>query len=486
MPATRILIANRGEIASRIQATAKRLGVETVAVYHGEDRNAPFVKAAEQAFELDATPPSAAYLDLEQILEIAQASHASAIHPGYGFLAENPQFARATSAQGLNFIGPSPEIIELMGDKLRSRDYAQEAGIPVAPAVAYRGDERAFMHAAESLGYPQIVKAAAGGGGKGMSLVRHRGELAEKLEASSREAKRYFADGRIYVEPYIKEARHIEVQVFGDGHGRAIHLGERECSIQRSYQKLIEESPASNLSSKLRETLVASALRLTEACKYEGAGTVEFILAPDGSYYFLEMNTRLQVEHPVTECVTGLDLVELQLRVALEKRLAITQGEVRFTGHAIEMRICAEDPDQDFLPCSGRLLRQVLPSGDGVRYDTGVSEGQTIGPWFDSMLAKLIVHAEDRAGAINKASRALEKLCLLGLTTNLDFLGRVLAHRAFVDGSISTSFLRQHGDDLKAPSPGEAQRDRVLIAALLGTRDGRRLSEMLTSIERHQ
>lgn len=474
----RILIANRGEIATRIQSTATRLGIETLSVYHAEDRNAPFVANANTAVELHSDSAGAAYLDIDQILDIAQAQGADAIHPGYGFLAENPEFARATSDRGICFIGPSWQVIALMGDKLRSRQFAKDIGLGVAPCLCFNGDEASFLEAALELGFPLIIKAVAGGGGKGMRRVEDVGTLAETLVSASREAERYFGDGRVYAEPYVEAARHLEVQVLGDGRGKALHLGERECSIQRNYQKLIEESPATNLKPSIRESLLDSAVKLTQASNYEGAGTIEFLLTPDDEHFFLEMNTRLQVEHPVTECVTGLDLVELQIRIAEEKQLPISQDDVRLEGHAIEMRICAEDPDNGFLPSTGRLLRQVVPKAQGVRYDTGVREGQVIGSSFDSMLAKLIVSGVDRSTVIDRSLAALRDLTLLGITSNQDFLTRVLTHPMFTDGHMNTAFLSRHAAELKAPEMTQNEADQVLIAALLGTRDSRRLFEM--------
>lgn len=473
----RILIANRGEIASRIIRTVKRLGMHAIAVYHGEDRNAPFVKEADSAKELHAEVPSAAYLDIDQILAVARDAGAMAIHPGYGFLAENPDFARATQSAGIVFIGPSPEVMEIMGDKIRSREVAKRAGIPLLPSVRIKAGGEDLQVLAQKLGFPLLIKAAAGGGGRGMRLVQDEHELQQGLDSAKREAARYFHDGRVYLERFIARARHIEVQVFGDGKGGALHLGERDCSIQRNYQKLIEESPAPEIDPCLRETLYNDSLRLVRATKYAGAGTVEFILAADDHHYFLEMNTRLQVEHPVTECITGLDLVELQIEVARRGNLPITQKQIQFSGHAIEARICAEDPDADFRPSTGRVLCQVMPKGDGIRFDSGVQEGQTIGAAFDSMLAKLIVHADDREGAIARAIEALNQLTLLGLTTNQDYLSRVFRHPAYQAKPGHTGFLKDHAEALRTPRLSESERDQRLIAALLGTRDAQRLAQ---------
>lgn len=474
----RILIANRGEIASRIIRTVKRLGMRAIAVYHGEDRNAPFVADADEAHQLHAQVPSNAYLDIEQILGIARTAGVTAVHPGYGFLAENPDFARAVHRADLTFIGPSPEVMQLMGDKIRSRQVAKRAGIPLLPSATITADGKDIERHANKLGFPLLIKAAAGGGGRGMRLVENQHELREHFDSASREATRYFQDGRVYLEQFIEGARHIEVQVFGDGKGGALHLGERDCSIQRNYQKLVEESPAPGLDHRFRESLYEDALRLVRQTKYAGAGTVELILAPDGRHYFLEMNTRLQVEHPVTECITGLDLVELQIEVAKHGSLPITQEQVQFSGHAIEARICAEDPDADFLPSTGRVLCQQAPEGDGIRFDTGVREGQAIGASFDSMLAKLIVHAKDRERAIAKGVKALAQLTLLGLTTNQDYLGRLFRHRAYQAEPGHTNFLSDYSGDLQASRLSATERDQLLIAALLGTRDAQRLAQM--------
>ncbi len=474
----RILIANRGEVASRIIRTVKRLGLCAVAVYHGEDRNAPFVADADEAHLLDAKVPSSAYLDIEQILGIARTAGVTAIHPGYGFLAENPDFARAADHAGILFIGPSPELMEVMGDKIRSREVARRTGIPLLPRASVETGGKDLQRRASELGFPLLIKAAAGGGGRGMRRVDSEHELRDRIHEASREASRHFQDGRVYLERCIEAARHIEVQVFGDGKGGALQLGTRDCSIQRNYQKLVEEAPAPGLDHRLRESLYEDALRLVQETKYAGAGTVEFILAPDGRHYFLEMNTRLQVEHPVTEAITGLDLVELQIEIARHGSLPITPEQVQLSGHSIEVRICAEDADTSFRPSTGRVLRQVAPKGDGIRFDSGVQEGQAISAAFDSMLAKLIVHAEDRPKAIAKGVQALDQLTLLGLTTNQDYLGRLLRHRAYQAELGHTAFLRDHQAALRTPSLSTKERDQLLIAALLGTRDAQRLAEV--------
>ena len=471
----RVLIANRGEIALRICRTVQRLGHQAIAVFHTEDRPAPFVEAADDAAELNGEAPAAAYLDIDQIVVLARRHKADAIHPGYGFLSENAEFARVVVDAGMCFIGPAPEVIETMGDKMRARELAHELGISALSTV------RLEDHTIE---YPLLIKAAAGGGGKGMRLVRSAGELEALREAATSEAARYFGDGRVYLERYIEQARHVEIQVFGDGQGGALHLGERDCSIQRNYQKIVEESPAFGLNDSIRDAMCDAAIQLVKATGYAGAGTVEFLLAPDGAFYFLEMNTRLQVEHPVTECVTGLDLVELQIEVARTGQLPISQDQVRFSGHALEVRVCAEDPDQRFRPSTGDLLRYVEPVGEGIRFDSGVKEGQAITASFDSMLAKLIVHGEDRDDCIGKASEALADLVMLGVATNVNYLQRLLALEAFAEAPPHTGFLSENADKLAVPELSQEVRDTVLIAALLGTRDAKRLHEAVTNIGR--
>ncbi|WP_417512864.1 acetyl-CoA carboxylase biotin carboxylase subunit [Minwuia sp.] len=463
----KVLIANRGEIACRVARTLAGMGIASVGVYHHADRRSAHVSAVDEAVEITGDTPVAAHLDAQQIIGIAKERGAEAIHPGYGFLSENAGFAEAVQAAGLTFIGPSPESIRLMGDKIESRKFAEENGVPVAPSVLPTGDMDAFLAEASSIGFPLLVKASAGGGGKGMSIVREASELADKANTASAEAERYFSDGRIYAERYVERPRHIEVQVFGDGRGEVIHLFERECSIQRRFQKIVEEAPAANLDPDLRDEICAAAVRLAKAANYANAGTVEFILAPDGAFYFLEMNTRLQVEHPVTEMITGLDLVEMQLRVAAGEGLSVAQTDVTIDGHAIECRICAEDPENDFLPETGRVLRLRAPRGDTVRFENGLTEGQPVTADFDPMLAKLVVHGDDRTDAIDRAIGALVHTLLLGVVTNIDYLARVLDHSACREGALHTGFVEEHAASLATAQPDEDVQDAVLIAALL-------------------
>ncbi len=476
MPIAHILIANRGEIACRIQRTARALGLKTTAVYHFADRQAPHVAAADAAVELHAEVPTAAYLDVAQLLAAARHTGADAIHPGYGFLAENTRFAAAVEAAGLHFIGPQSTVIDLMGDKLRAREFAVQHGIPVAPSATQQGSLEEFVSAASAIGFPLLIKAAAGGGGKGMSIVHHADELAARAELAAGEALRYFADGRIYAERYIERPRHIEVQVLGDGTGNVVHLFERECSIQRRFQKIIEESPAPNLPRALRDEICAAAVKLASAARYRNAGTVEFILAPDGAFYFLEMNTRLQVEHPVTEFVTGLDLVAAQIRIANGEPLWLAQPDVQQSGHALECRVCAEQPAQDFRPATGTIRRLRVPAGPHLRFESGIQEGLAVTAAFDSMLAKLVCHAEDRDAAITAMREALAATVLLGVDSNLDYLAQIFAHPEFVAGRLHTGFVVEHAASL-APAPLEpVDLAAVLLAAALADDGFRRMA----------
>ncbi len=472
----KVLVANRGEIACRIMRTLSEMGIASLAIHHASERKARHVSLADEAAEIEAETPVAAYLDAARIIEAALRLGADAIHPGYGFLSENAGFARLVREAGLTFIGPDAEAIALMGDKIQSRRFAEKEGVPVAPSVMAGADMAGFIAEAGTIGFPLLIKAAAGGGGKGMSIVRSAEELEERALVAASEARRYFGDSRIYAERYLEVTRHIEVQVVGDGKGGALHLLERECSLQRRFQKIVEEAPAVGLDETLREEICEAALRLTRAARYRNLGTVEFILAPDGSFYFLEMNTRLQVEHPVTEMITGLDLVRLQVEIAAGLPLALSQEEIRPTGHAIECRICAEDPAADFLPQTGRILALEPAEGAGIRFDSGLAEGQAITADFDPMLAKLVVHAADREAAIARMLEALGRTVLLGVETNLDYLARVLDHRAFRDGRLHTGFLKEHAAALAGPVPEEAERDLAILAALLSFREFRTLA----------
>ena len=455
---SKLLVANRGEIACRIMRSARELGLSTVAVYSAADRNSLHVELADEAVEIGPGPARESYLVKERIIEACRATGATLVHPGYGFLAENADFARMVESGGLTFVGPRPESIARMGDKARARDAASKAGVPILPGSGtFRGGRlEGIEEAAGRVGYPLLVKASAGGGGIGMRRVDGADELIGIASKTQELAERAFGDGTIYLERYVPRARHVEVQVFGFGDGEAISLPERDCSIQRRFQKVIEESPAPRISVETRARLCSAARDLARAVAYRGAGTVEFVMDADSSeFYFLEMNTRIQVEHPVTEMVTGIDLVAMQLQLALGQVSASDLREVGGPhGHAIECRIYAEDPARNFLPSPGRLdrFRMPLPSAD-VRVDTGIREGDVISPFYDPMIAKLICRGKDRDAAVKAALHALEEVHIAGVRTNTAYLSAVLAHPAFGAGDLHTSFLEEHADDLRAP-PG--------------------------------
>lgn len=468
---SKVLIANRGEIAVRIAGTLRRLGIRSVVAYHPEEADSPAVRAADEAYPLQGDPPAAAYLDGAQIVDLCQRAGADAIHPGYGFLSENADFAQAVTSAGLCFIGPPPSVMRLMGDKLQSREFVRAHGFQVSPSVSEDGDPVSFPGRASTLGFPLLVKASAGGGGKGMQVVHSEADLAGAAALARSVAARSFGDDRIYAERYIERPRHIEVQVLADAHGHCIHLFERECSVQRRFQKIIEESPAPALDSQLRAQICAEAVGIARAAGYVNAGTVEFILAPDGTFYFLEMNTRIQVEHPVTEMVTGMDLVAEQLRIAAGQPLIHEQADIIARGWAIECRIYAEDADHGFLPATGKVLVADTPSGDGLRFDSGLHSGQNVTSSFDPLLAKLIAHGTSREEAVVRACEALKRTVILGVTTNTAFLRRVLAHPAFAAGDISTAMLEEHEQALRVEAPDADLRTALLAAAALADRD---------------
>jgi len=471
VPFKKILVANRGEIACRVFRTLAEMGIGSVAIHHRVEAKARHVRMADEAVEITGDTPVAAHLDTAQIIAAARQTGADAIHPGYGFLSENAGFAKAVADAGLTFIGPDADTISLMGDKISARNFAEAHGVPVAPSVMPTGDLDAFAAAATAIGFPLLIKAAAGGGGKGMSIVRSADALHEAARVAASEAKRYFGDGRVYAEVYVERPRHIEVQVLGDGQGGAIHLWERECSVQRRFQKIIEEAPAANLPAGLRDEICASAVRLAAAASYKNAGTVEYILGADGRFFFLEMNTRLQVEHPVTEMITGLDLVRAQIEIAAGHGLPLTQAEVQSNGHSIECRICAEDPARDFMPETGVIQYLGVPEAPWLRFENALDAGQKVSTDFDPMLAKLVVHGADRDAAIARSIHALGDLALLGVQTNIDYLGHVLDHAAFRAGDLHTAFVKEHADDLAAGTPDTVTFDHMLIAAALGFRE---------------
>ncbi len=440
---SKVLGANRGEIAVRINRTLRAMGIAPVAVYSDPDAGAPHVATAEYSVALSGNTAEETYLDMGKIIQAALDSGAEAIHPGYGFLSENPRFARACSDAGITFIGPSPESMEALGDKLRSKTIAQDAGVPVVPssAACMPGDGEAGG-LAEQLGFPLMVKAAAGGGGRGMRLVHDMNGLDAALESAGREAQAAFGDGRVFMERYVANPRHVEVQVLADSAGHTIHLGERECSIQRRHQKIIEETPSPALTPELRRRMGEAAVDVARAAGYANAGTVEFLFDPRrGEFYFLEMNARLQVEHPVTEAVLGLDMVEWQVRIANGEPLGLTQGDIQPRGHAIEARIYAEDPYQEFAPSTGTLLRWRPPGGPGLRLDSGVAEGQEVSIYYDPMLAKLVAWGPDRESSLRRMEVALSQFQVLGVVTNIPLLRAVLAHPQFRSGDYDTGFL---------------------------------------------
>jgi 3-methylcrotonyl-CoA carboxylase alpha subunit len=444
---TKVLIANRGEIALRINRTARRLGIKTVAVVSEADRGAPVAKYAGQVVEIGPGPAAESYLRGDRIIAAAKATGADAIHPGYGFLAENADFAEAVGKAGLIFVGPSPQAMRRMGGKAEAKAIAAGAGVPVVPGYAgARQDARTLAREARSIGYPVLIKAVAGGGGRGMRLVEREEDLAAALESAEREAQAAFGDGQVLLEKLIANPRHIEVQVFGDRHGNVVHLYERDCSLQRRNQKVIEEAPAPGLPPELRARMCDAAVACARAVGYEGAGTVELLveggpLSPDTRWYFIEMNTRLQVEHPVTEAITGLDLVEWQLRVAAGEPLPLRQDEIAMSGHAIEARLNAEDPARGFLPATGPLVRFEPAEGEGVRVDAGVEQGSVVSPYYDSMIAKLIASGPDRATAIARLAQALERTLVAGPKTNAAFLHALLTHPAFEQGRMDTELI---------------------------------------------
>ncbi|MGH4028422.1 biotin carboxylase N-terminal domain-containing protein [Actinomycetota bacterium Odt1-20B] len=464
-----VLVANRGEIAVRVIRTLRALGVRSVAVYSDADAQARHVREADTAVRIGPAPATESYLSIERILQAAARTGAQAVHPGYGFLAENAEFARACAGAGLVFIGPPADAISLMGDKIRAKETVAKAGVPVVPGSSGSGlTDDQLAAAAREIGTPVLLKPSAGGGGKGMRLVRDEALLGEEIAAARREARASFGDDTLLVERWIDRPRHIEIQVLADGHGNVVHLGERECSLQRRHQKIIEEAPSVLLDEKTRAAMGEAAAQAARSCGYAGAGTVEFIV-PGGdpsSYYFMEMNTRLQVEHPVTELITGLDLVEWQLRVAAGERLPFAQDDITLTGHAVEARICAEtvsmkEGSRGFLPSGGTVLALHEPSGDGVRTDSGLSEGTEVGSLYDPMLSKVIAYGPDRATALRKLRAALAETVTLGVPTNAGFLRRLLAHPAVVAGELDTGLVEREAEGLV---PGEVP-DEVYAAA---------------------
>ncbi len=469
-----VLVANRGEIALRIMGSVRKAGMGAVGVYSEIDAAAPHVAFADQAVEIGPSPPAQSYLNIDKLIAAAKATGAGAIHPGYGFLSENAEFARTCEKSGIVFIGPSAEAIELMGNKATAKQLMIAAGVPCVPG--YAGEDqtkKAFTSAAAKIGFPVMVKAAAGGGGRGMRLVTKARELADALALARSEAKNAFGSGELILEKAIADPRHVEIQVFGDNAGTIIHLGERDCSVQRRHQKVIEEAPSPAVDAKLRQRMGEAAVAAARATDYCNAGTVEFLLAPDGEFFFLEMNTRLQVEHPVTEAVTGIDLVELQLRVANGEPLGLTQDDIDISGHAIEVRLYAEDPANGFLPASGRVAYWRQSDNARVRTDTGIAAGSEVSPYYDPMLAKIIAHGRDRDEARQLLICGIKETSIFGLRSNRDFLIRALAKPAFRDGKATTAFIEQHISeaDIAGAAPGMREAACAALLAFLCERD---------------
>ena len=460
------LVANRGEIAVRIIRACRELGVPTVAVYSDADSRARHVQLADEAVHIGEAAPSASYLNVEKILAAAKQTGADSVHPGYGFLSENAGFAQAVIDAGLTWIGPPPDAIRQMGVKTTARALMQAADVPLVPGFqSTDATDEDFATEAARIGYPVMVKAAGGGGGKGIRIVRHAADLLPAIESARREAQKAFNDPRVFLERYIESGRHIEVQVLADIHGNTVHLFERECSAQRRHQKVIEESPSSLLTADQREAIGQAAVSAARAVGYVNAGTVEFIATPAGEFFFLEMNTRLQVEHPVTELVTGLDLVQLQLRIAAGESLPFTQAEVSQRGHAIECRVYAEDPSNSFFPATGPVLRFIPPEGPGVRVDSGIQSGDAVTIHYDPMIGKIITHGETREAAIDRMRGALRNTVVLGVTTNIPFLLALLEHPAFAAGEVDTTFIDRHLSEL-VPAPAEIDPLALIALAL--------------------
>lgn len=463
----KILVANRGEIALRVMKSAREMNIKTVAVFSEADRNAPFVRYADEAVCIGPPPSAQSYLQGDKIIEICKQLQVDGIHPGYGFLSENADFARKVKAAGITFIGPSPESMDKMGDKLSAKATAKSFNVPMIP-----GSEGAISDVAEAIrvarevGFPLLIKASAGGGGKGMRLVEKESDIEEQMKLAISEAISAFGDGAVFIEKYASGPRHIEVQVLADNHGNCVYLFERECSIQRRHQKLIEEAPSSVLTPELREKMGKCAVDVAKACHYSGAGTVEFLVDDQLNFYFLEMNTRLQVEHPVTEMITGLDLVKEQIKVARNEKLSFTQEDLNINGHSLEVRVCAEDPQNNFLPDIGKLWVYKTPSGVGVRVDDGFEEGMDIPIYYDPMISKLIVHGATREEAIAKMIRAIDDYKIVGVETTLEFCKFVLQHPAFTSGKFDTGFIKNHYTPDMLNNTGNIPDEVVAMAAV--------------------
>ncbi|MCG3165262.1 MAG: Acetyl-/propionyl-coenzyme A carboxylase alpha chain [Bacteroidia bacterium] len=466
----KILVANRGEIALRIMRSAKEMGIKTVAVFSEADRNALHVRYADEAVCIGPPQSSKSYLDIDKIVDACRKTGADAVHPGYGFLSENPKFAERLKKENITFIGPSAEAMEMMGSKLQAKAAAKKYNIPLVPGTdkAIEDVEEA-KKIAKQTGFPVLIKASAGGGGKGMRLVESEENLEEQMKLAISEATSAFGDGSVFIERFVTSPRHVEIQVLADNHGNVVHLFERECSIQRRHQKVIEEAPSSVLTPEIRHKMGECAKDVARACNYSGAGTVEFLVDDKLNFYFLEMNTRLQVEHPVTEMITGIDLVKEQIKVARNEKLSFTQEDLKINGHAIEVRVYAEDPTNNFLPDIGKLLTYRRPQGPGIRVDDGFEEGMDIPIYYDPMIAKLTVHSDSRQAAINKMIRAIDEYAISGIETTLTFCRFVLQHKSFTSGKFDTNFIKHHYEPsmLENSNAEEAEIAAILASKLL-------------------
>ncbi|MES2627967.1 MAG: acetyl-CoA carboxylase biotin carboxylase subunit [Bacteroidota bacterium] len=466
----KILVANRGEIALRVMRSAKEMGIKTVAVFSEADRNAPFVRYADEAVCIGPPASNQSYLRGEKILQVCKDLNVDGIHPGYGFLSENAEFAREVRNSGITFIGPSPEAMDMMGDKISAKQAAKKFEVPLVPGLDEAiTDVEAAKKVAAQIGFPVLIKASAGGGGKGMRIVENEGEFQEQMNRAVSEAISAFGDGAVFIERYVGSPRHIEIQILADTHGSILYLFERECSIQRRHQKVIEEAPSSVLTPEIRKAMGEAAVRVARACDYVGAGTVEFLLDENKDFFFLEMNTRLQVEHPVTEMISGIDLVKEQIKIARGEKLSFTQDDLKINGHALEIRVYAEDPKNNFLPDIGTLKTYRQPSGLGIRVDDGFEEGMDIPIYYDPMIAKLIAHGKDREEAISRMVRAITDYRIFGIETTLDFCKWAIQHEAFVSGNFDTNFVKLYftPEVLKNEKPDEAEVAAMLAAMLL-------------------